>query len=152
MITVEEIKKQEEVLQFEKFDNEVAYDIGNRIFEKAKERKLPVAISISRCHQQLFFVSLPGAKPNNELWLKRKVNTVYHFQRSSMISEIEQKKAQVSLMEIHGLSESEYAPAGGAFPVIIKGTGMIGVIAVSGLPSEDDHGLIIETVKEYLNI
>ncbi len=152
MITIEEIKKQEELLQFKKFDNEVAYEIGNIIFEKAKERKLPVAISISRCSQILFYVSLTGATLNNELWLKRKVNTAYHFQCSSMILEIKQSERTQSMCERHGLPPEEYAPAGGAFPVILKGAGMVGVIGVSGLPSEDDHALIIESIEEHLKI
>ncbi len=152
MITEEEIKKQEELLQFEKFDNEVIYDIGNRIFEKAKERKLPVAISISRCTQQLFYIVLPGAKPNNELWLKRKVNSAYHFQQSTILLEMQQSKMTTSLFKIHGLPEDTYAPAAGAFPVVVKGTGMVGVIAVSGLTGEEDHRLITETLEEYLNI
>ncbi len=151
MITVEEIKKQQEELQFESFNNEVAYDIGNRLFEKAKERKLPVAISISRCNHELFYIALPGAKESNELWLKRKVNSCYFFQKSTILLEMEQSQSSASIMQINGLPEDTYAPAAGAFPVILKGTGMVGVIAVSGLAGEDDHALVIEAVKEYLN-
>ncbi len=151
MITIEEIKKQEEILQFESFDNYVAYDIGLKIFEKAKERDLPVVICVSRCKQQLFYVTLPKTSVVNELWLKRKMNTVYTLQESSMILELQQAGVDISLCQIHGLPETEFAAAGGAFPVFVKGTGMVGVIAVSGLSSEADHGLIVETVKEYLN-
>ncbi|HBY06457.1 MAG TPA: hypothetical protein DEH22_01190, partial [Chloroflexi bacterium] len=46
--------------------------------------------------------------------------------------------------------ESEYAPHGGCFPIIIKGTGLVGTITVSGLAQEDDHRLVVETIREYL--
>ena len=48
------------------------------------------------------------------------------------------------------LSESEYAPHGGCFPVIIQGTGMVGTITVSGLPQEEDHKLVVEAIRTYL--
>lgn len=151
MITVEEIEKQQEKYQFDKFDNDIAYEIGNIIFNKAKERNLPVAISITKTNQKIFFVSLPGATIINEIWLKRKENSVYHFHTSSMILELQLENVQYTLGQIHGIKDSDFAAAGGCFPIIIKDTGVVGTIGVSGLSSEDDHNLVIEGIKEFLN-
>ena len=46
----------------------------------------------------------------------------------------------------------EYAAHGGAFPVVVKGTGQVGTITVSGLPGPEDHALVVGVLKDYLAI
>ncbi|HEX2104652.1 MAG TPA: heme-binding protein [Solirubrobacteraceae bacterium] len=48
------------------------------------------------------------------------------------------------------LDERESAAHGGTFPVIVRDVGAMGTVAVSGLPQEDDHRLVIETVRAFL--
>jgi uncharacterized protein (UPF0303 family) len=55
-----------------------------------------------------------------------------------------------SIEQAYLISESEYAPHGGCFPVIVKGTGMVGTITVSGLPQEEDHRLVVQGIRNYL--
>ena len=52
--------------------------------------------------------------------------------------------------EKHYLSSMEFSAHGGAFPLILKGTGPVGTITVSGLPQEEDHALVVETVRAFL--
>jgi uncharacterized protein (UPF0303 family) len=52
--------------------------------------------------------------------------------------------------EAYLLSESEYAPHGGCFPVIVRDTGVIGTITVSGLPQAEDHKLVVQVIRDYL--
>ncbi len=42
--------------------------------------------------------------------------------------------------------------AGGGFPVTVKGAGIIGVIAVSGLPERQDHGVIVDALCDHLGM
>ena len=42
--------------------------------------------------------------------------------------------------------------AGGGFPVTVKGAGVIGVIAVSGLPERQDHGVVVAALCDHLGI
>ena len=45
----------------------------------------------------------------------------------------------------------EYAIHGGGFPVRVQGVeGIVAVIVVSGLKQEQDHGIIVQSVQEFL--
>ena len=45
----------------------------------------------------------------------------------------------------------EYAVTPGAVPIRVKSVGTVGIISVSGLSSEEDHGLIIKGLKYLLS-
>lgn len=48
------------------------------------------------------------------------------------------------------LDPDRFAAHGGAFPVRLRGTGVVGVVAVSGLPQADDHALVVEGLERFL--
>jgi uncharacterized protein (UPF0303 family) len=43
-----------------------------------------------------------------------------------------------------------FAAHGGAFPILLRGTGCIGTVAVSGLPQLQDHQFVVETLDSFL--
>ena len=49
-----------------------------------------------------------------------------------------------------GLGRPEYAAHGGGYPLEVRGTGVVGVALVSGLPQEQDHALVVEALGAYL--
>jgi uncharacterized protein (UPF0303 family) len=55
-----------------------------------------------------------------------------------------------SLAEAYLIPDSDYASHGGCFPVLVKNTGMVGTITVSGLPQEEDHKLVVQAIRDYL--
>jgi uncharacterized protein (UPF0303 family) len=147
---LEQLLQEEEELQFTKFNETIAWQIGSQLVEQSIRKNLPVAIDITRGDHQLFHASLHGTSPDNDEWVKRKVRLVYRFGHSSFYMGQLLKSKGKCIEEAYLLSESEYAPHGGCFPVIVKDTGVIGTITVSGLPQEDDHKLVVEAIRNYL--
>ena len=48
------------------------------------------------------------------------------------------------------LDPSLFAAHGGAFPILVRGTGCVGTVAVSGLPQLEDHQLVVDTLHSLL--
>jgi uncharacterized protein (UPF0303 family) len=149
-IHLKDIEKQEQELQFIKFDNSMALELGLMLIDKGKNLNKPISIDITRHGHQLFHYSFEGSSPDNDEWVKRKNNVVNRFYRSSLYVGLKLKLANKSIEEKYLVSLMEYAPYGGAFPIIIKNVGVIGTITVSGLSQEEDHNLVVETIKEYI--
>jgi len=153
-VDMEDILKQllqeEQELQFIKFNEDTAWQIGSQLFERAKRDSLPVTVDIMRGDHQLFHASLRGTSADNDEWVKRKVRLVYRFGHSSFyIGQLLKSKGK-NVEEVYLISENDYAPHGGCFPIIIKDTGMVGAITVSGLPQEEDHKLVVQVIRDFL--
>ena len=140
----------EQELQFAKFNEAVAWQIGSQLVEQGRREKLPITIDITRGAHQLFHASLPGTSADNDEWVKRKVRLVYRFGHSSFYMGQLLKSKGKRIEDAYLISETEYAPHGGCFPVILKDTGVIGTITVSGLPQEEDHKLVVQTIRDFL--
>lgn len=149
MPTMVEVQAEEADLQFTSFSNETALKIGQQLVTLAQERQAAVTIDITRNRQQLFHAAMPGTAINNDKWLQRKINTVYEYGTSSLHKQLEMAARGQTLEEAAALDARQYAAAGGGFPVIIKGTGLVGSIAVSGLASEEDHQLIVDELRAF---
>ena len=147
---IEELKKQEQELQFASFSNEDAVTIGLDLYRMAKERDLPITIDITRNGQQLFHLAMPGTSADNDFWVSRKIRLANRFQTSSYRMNVELRSEEHTLESRYEVSHYEFAAHGGCFPVIIKNTGMIGTITVSGLAQEDDHALVVEAIRNFL--
>src|SRR5215204_5059227 len=147
---LEQLLQDEQELQFASFNEATAWQIGCQLVERAQKEGLSVTVDITRGSHQLFHVSLSGTSADNDEWIKRKVRLVYRFGHSSFYMGQLLKSKGKRLEEAYLLSESEFAPHGGSFPVIVKDTGVIGTITASGLPQEDDHKLVVQAIRDYL--
>jgi uncharacterized protein (UPF0303 family) len=141
---------QEEQLQFTHFNADTAWEIGRWLVEHAIENNLPITVDIRRGDHQIFHASRPGTSADNDDWVMRKIRLVTRTGHSSFywsrLFAGEGKTIEQKLL----LAEQDYAPHGGCFPIIIKNTGMIGTITVSGLPQEEDHKLVVRALIHYL--
>ena len=146
------ISLQEEQLRFSRFDEETAWRLGSRLREVAVERGLRIVIDVRRFGQPLFYAAMPGTTPDNVEWVRRKINVVERFHRSSYRLGLEMEKKQSSLTESQGLPLIDYATHGGCFPLRAAETGIFGAVTVSGLPQRADHELVIEALCAELGL
>jgi uncharacterized protein (UPF0303 family) len=100
----------------------------------------------------LFYAALPGSSNSNFDWVRRKINVVKMFHKSTYRMVLEQDSLDRAFKTGHGLPVTDYVLAGGGFPVMIKGVGAVGAFGVSGLPEREDHGIIVDALCDHLGI
>ena len=150
---IADVVAQEERLQFTEFTHEHAWMLGARLREHALERGQAITIDIALGEQRLFHCALPGTSAHNDVWIERKKRTVREFAASSYLVGL-----RFPILDNHVLEHApwmdpmQFSGHGGGFPLAIRGVGVVGTIAVSGLPHEIDHGLIVEALSEHLGV
>lgn len=142
---LDRVTLQEHELQLDQFDEQVAWQIGTHIRAIAEERGLSIVIDVRRFGQPLFYTALKGTTPDNVEWVKRKSNVVARFHRSSYGVGLLMQTKKSSLAE-RGLPITDFIEHGGAFPITVKGAGIVGSVTVSGLPQRADHELVVEAL------
>lgn len=146
------IARQEEALQFASFDENDAFHLGQVIRDEAAKYGFAVAIDIRLTGRPLFFLAMPGTGPDNIEWIRRKVNTCLRFLKSSYAVGRGWAKRGIGPSLERGLDPMDYVGAGGAFPLRIKGVGVIGAVTVSGVPERDDHMLVVRSIARFLKV
>ena len=146
-----ELLAEEHELQFSSFTNDDAWALGCDLVEAATERGAPVAIDIVRNGHQLFHAALSGATPDNDAWIRRKVRVVQRFGHSSLAVRQASIERGATFEEEFGLDPRRYAAHGGAFPVLVRSVGPVGVVTVSGLPQIDDHRMVVAALRTHLS-
>jgi len=144
--------KQEEELQFESFTSEDAWKLGSLFVDKGRAGSLPITVDITRHGHQLFHYSFEGTSPDNDQWVIRKRRLVNRFGHSSYYWNQFLNNQGTSIEDRMLVSEQEYAPHGGCFPLIMKNAGPVGTITVSGLAQEEDHNLVVSVLSEFLEL
>lgn len=142
---IERIIVQERQLVFDGFNPEIALALGLDIKARAEDMGQAVAIDVRFWERQLFWFAMSGTTADNAEWVRRKVNLVRRFHKSSYRMLLERGGEGV-MQPQWGLDYSKYVFAGGGFPIFVEGVGAVGSVTVSGLPGRDDHGLVVEAL------
>ena len=148
--TVAELAAQEAELQLDGFDEDQAWALGVALVQEARRRGAGVVIDIERAGHQLFHAALPGTAPDNDEWIRRKGNVVRRFGRSSLHVGQVCRDQGTTIEDKYAVASADYAAHGGAFPLLVRGVGPIGVVAVSGLPQLEDHDLVVSVLRSHL--
>jgi len=147
---IDDLLSEERELVFPYFNEKTAWSIGSWLHATALTENLPVTIDITLAGRRLFHAALPGTAADNDAWIERKIRMVGRTGHSSFYTGVRLKNLGKTVEEAMLLPESEYAPHGGCFPIIIKNTGPVGTITISGLSQEDDHRLAVRGIRHYL--
>lgn len=147
---LQDLLQQEEEIQFSRFPNDLALEVGLALLQEAKTHSKPVAIDITRNGLQLFHFAMEGTAIDNGEWIRRKNNVVNRFGHSSFFVGRSLKNADKTIEEKYLISSQEYAAHGGAFPLIVRGVGPVGTVTVSGLPQQEDHELVVRVLRQFV--
>ncbi|PWY71000.1 hypothetical protein BO70DRAFT_253445, partial [Aspergillus heteromorphus CBS 117.55] len=168
---------------FTTFTTTTAYTLGQalraRILSLPPSQRKPALISITlgsspvSPHTVFQCATEPGTVPDNEIWVRRKRNTVLRWgvsswlMRQKMLNVVRsgggregEGEADVEAVFVRkfalrseggGGAADEFAIHGGAVPIRVRGVdGVVGVVVVSGLKQEDDHQVVVEVVGEVV--
>lgn len=146
------MQEQEAAIVFARFDEEEAFRLGLTLRERALRDGLPIVIDVRTFDRALFFSALAGSVDANADWVRRKVNVVRRFAKSSYRVALEQETADSLFPPRHGLDPRDFVLAGGGFPIRVASAGMIGCVTVSGLPQREDHTMVVEGLCAHLGL
>lgn len=145
----DELLKLEKELEVPSFSNEDALTLGLCAAEWIREAGKPgVYILVRRGENTIFSYCMEGANEDNRLFAERKLNTVRMFEHCSMYAGEKYLSKGRKFEDYY--RPQEYQRKGGGFPVIIPGTGMVGMIGISGLSAEEDHEVSVMALRKFL--
>jgi uncharacterized protein (UPF0303 family) len=147
------IVEQEAKLVFDGFDEDRAYEIGSLIRENGKAIGKGLVAGVFTWDRTLFWGATAGSTSTNWSWATRKVGLVKVMFKSSYRIVLERGADKPRLLEPQwGMDTTQYAIAGGAFPIRVNGVGIIGAVAVSGLHERDDHEFARSAIARSLGL
>jgi uncharacterized protein (UPF0303 family) len=144
-----ELAAEEQELQFSRFTNDDAWELGSALVAAGREQGAPIAVDITRNRHQLFHAALPGATPDNDAWIQRKTRVVDRFGHSSLYVRQASIERGTTFEAEFGLDQDRYAAHGGAFPILVRSVGPVGVVVVSGLPQVADHRMVVAALRAH---
>lgn len=130
-----------------RFTESEALALGQTLLELGHGK--PIVISIRSLDRPLFYAALPGSAPMNEVWARRKGNCALFFQLPSLLVG-EKNRTKGDTLALHGLNMADYADHGGAVPIKVANCGVVGVATISGLPSIEDHRLVVAGLRALI--
>jgi len=146
----EALLEQEERLALASCSVDDALWIGRWLLDRAVEQALAVTIEVWHGDRLVFRAARPGTDAHNDLYLAGKLRVVRHFRHASLYERVRHLAADTTFEAATSLRFPEYAPNGGGLPLMVRGTGMVGVALVSGLPQVQDHALVVEALEAFL--
>lgn len=148
--TIEELEAQERELILPRADLAALYALGRRMADDALARGLPVLIQVRANGRLVFAAGLPGSNATNNRWAERKARLAETFEQASLLVRLVHQRDGYDALVRHSLPEAEYAAAGGAIPLRVAGSGVIGSVVVSGLPQVQDHAFAVEHLRAVI--
>lgn len=147
--TSAQLADQDAAGELESFSSDDAIDLGARATTLARARGMPVTIEVWRGARLAYRAALAGSTADNDAWLERKFRVTRRFEMSTMAVRVLYEEQGRTFNEATMLPATEYAAHGGSIPIRVRGTGMVGLFGVSGLPQVQDHEFLVEVLAEF---
>lgn len=144
------IEKQEKDLVFENFTNKDALKLGIILTEVCKNSPAPLSMRVFLDDVIVFQYTMEGDSNRRFGWTLRKYNLIRKTGHSSMHGKLRALYLN-ELQDLYADSET-YGFGCGGFPITVKDKGIVGTVAVSGLPDPLDHFLVVEALEKMLNV
>jgi uncharacterized protein (UPF0303 family) len=142
--------EQEAALVFERFDEDVAFELGGLIRQAGKVlNRGGITTGIYTFDRTLFYGATGGGTEFNRRWIERKLGLVKLMLKSSYRVVLE-RGDKPRIEPGWGIEPAEYAIAGGAFPITVKGIGVVGAAIASGLHERLDHEIVRASIAKLL--
>ena len=94
----------------------------------------------------------PRRRTSNPKWGYLEAETVFQCHKSSMLAGLHLEGEGRSQYPNAILQPDEYVLHGGAYPIRVKGVGLVAAVGISGLPSIEDHELSKTAIAERLGM
>ena len=152
--TIARVEEDERRLQFLTFSDEDAFTLGTQMRTLALARGHAITIDIARGEQRLFHTALPGTSAHNGIWIERKKRTVREWGSSSYAVGLRFPVLDPphTLETAPWMDPRSYSGSGGGFPIVVKGSGLVATVAVSGMRHDLDHGFIVDALERFLGL
>lgn len=144
------VEEQEKMLVFDSFNNEDALSLGITLADLTKDCPIPITIRVFIDDIIVFQYTMKGDEETRFGWTYRKHQLIKKTGHSSMHGKIR----AMFLDELQDLyvQTDLYGFGCGGFPITVKNKGIIGTVAVSGLPDPADHIYVVQALEKYLGI
>jgi uncharacterized protein (UPF0303 family) len=138
-----EIESEEKLFRFNSFDNEKAIKLGTNLILNSPK---PISVVVELAGIVVFQAVANGSVPNNLEAAKLKLNVAKRWGKSSHWWHFWMRSTSRNVHDFPWLDPHLYMDLGGSFPIYINDQ-LIGGVAISGMPPQEDHNLLIEQVK-----
>ncbi|MGV3574910.1 MAG: heme-degrading domain-containing protein [Devosia sp.] len=146
---IEAIRAREKSLVLPSLSHDKAWQLGEWLRARALASDLPLYVEVFINGGVRFAAASPRAHNNLAEWVRRKRNLVLRMGQSSYLTDLVFEQWGISL-EPFGMNQADYGLGGGGFPIHVADVSIIGALTISGLPSIDDHNLVVECLAEHL--
>ncbi|WP_173934610.1 heme-binding protein [Chelativorans sp. Marseille-P2723] len=128
-------------------DARTLIDVANRLIVQSPA---PLAVKVVLGQRVVAYLADAGTAGDNAAFLDMKINTVMGCGHSSLWWFHHLRSTGRTLADVIWADPRRVTDLGGAVPLFHAGQ-VVGAIAVSGLPHEDDHALIMRVVRQALD-
>ena len=146
---LEQVIAEESECVFSTFDHKTAWDFGHFLLEEATARGYSIAVRINLDQQIVFQYSMPGTRAGNDVWLQRKVDTVYYFGDSTERVALSHAQHGTDFYELPWIDKFKLTKHGGGFPIrVTSSSAVVGAIAMSNAHGHE-HGFIVDCIRAW---